>query len=228
MFGRRTAAFAFYWLVLGVVAACNLQQAVTPSPPTATPIATPITALPAAPENQDTALCYFTPFGIGAPFDALETPTRDVAQRVSVGMVDYGVYYPLISYTETWYQIVVSEGLIGWVAFGTGELVGNCEDVLFTPDRPPAPEGVCTVYFDTLSEQDVLYVDQRGGEVVAPMVAGEYLVVEARGSSGGLRVRLSDGRTGWLTTPDQVLYLTRALNGECEALPVEVSLTPGG
>ncbi|NWF68282.1 MAG: hypothetical protein HXY40_04290 [Chloroflexi bacterium] len=49
----------------------------------------------------------------------------------------------------------------------------------------------------------------------------------ARGSSGGLPVRLVNGQSGWLFTPEQLLYYQRALNGPCDALPLEQA-PPGG
>jgi hypothetical protein len=208
-----------YLLLICLLAACNLQQS-TPSV-----INTPPTIQPT---NQDTALCYFNAYGIGTPFDAYDSPSNDQTQTVSVGVVEYDVPYPVIAQNDLWYQITLSDGVAGWVHQGTGGISGDCANVPTTSTRSPAPDGLCTVYFDTVTADDQLYAEQLGDEIVAPMVAGVYLVVEARGQSGGWRVRLSDEHTGWLRTPDQLLNYNRALNGPCDVLPVEQSTIIGG
>lgn len=220
----------FLVIISVLLSACSLQQApetaVTNSPTPTAPTAN--SALPVSIDNPNPTLCYFGPYGIGAPFDAYDTPTDDPEKRSSVGMVDTGILYAVLARTDLWYQVVVDAGVIGWVQYGTGGLQGECDQLPTSSSRPVAPEGVCTVYFDSVLAEDNLYTDQAGGAVLVPMVAGEYLVVEARGNLRGLRVRLADGQTGWLMTPDQVLYARRALSGPCDALPVEESDIPGG
>lgn len=215
--------------MLILTSACSLQQVqITPEPTAVVSIPTTPAASTVVAANPDTTACFFSPYGIGSPFDAYNTPDDDLNQRASVGMVDYGVSYPVVAQNDLWYQIEVSEGVLGWVRWGTGGLSGNCSGVPTTSTRPPAPDGICTVYFDAVTTEDVLYADQNGGDVIAQMVAGEYVAVEARGNSRGFRVRLSDGRTGWLTTPDQLLYFNRALHGACDTLPVEQPNIIGG
>jgi hypothetical protein len=202
-----------------LLSACALQQAApTPTPtPTATATLQVNNALPVSLDGQDPNLCYFSPYGIGSPFDAYEAPISETEQGTSVGMVESGQLYTALSKTDLWYQIVVSAGVTGWVRYGTGGLTGNCDSLPAASFRPPTPEGVCAVYFDSVTPQDNIYVDQEG-----------TLVVEARSRTATLRVRLSDGRTGWLLTPDQLLYARRALSGNCESLPVEESNVIGG
>jgi hypothetical protein len=216
-------------ILIYLLSACNLQQneptltAVDAPPATSTTVAIEPTSAVTNPVAATS--CYFSAYGIGAPFDAYDTPSSD---GTIVGIVDAGVPFAVISQNDLWYQIALSDGVAGWIRQGVGGLSGECDNIPTTSNRPPVPDGVCTVYFDSVTADDLLYTDQNGGEVVAAMVAGEYLVVEARGQSTGYRVRLSDGRTGWLLTPVQLLNANRALNGSCDTLPVEQPAIIGG
>jgi hypothetical protein len=97
-------------------------------------------------------------------------------------------------------------------------------------DCPIPPEGVCTVYFDVTDDRDYDLYRQpdSSSDIVATVPEGVYVPVEARGSYDALRIRLDDGRTGWLIEPDQLLHLNHALNGPCEDLPVEQQSVPQG
>jgi hypothetical protein len=96
--------------------------------------------------------------------------------------------------------------------------------------RPVPPDGICSVYFDVTSERDyfIYILPDFSSEIVATVPEGVYSFVEARGSYAGFRLRLEDGTTGWLIEPDQLLHYNRALNGQCEDLPIEQQDAPRG
>lgn len=215
-----------------LLAGCNLQNAdatSTPPPESAATHAPIISVLPVTEGNQAASVCYFKPYGIGAPFEVYSDPeTAQVQHPAVIAQIDTGMYYPVVSEVDVWIQLVVAEGVTGWVRTGIGGLVGNCNSIPRSSVRPIPPEGICTVYYDKIMQDDAIFTDQTGTTMLEPLTPGQYFTVEARGQSRGFKIKLPDGRTGWIMTPDQVLSMNNALNGPCDTLPVEVSTVPGG
>lgn len=114
------------------------------------------------------------------------------------------------------------------------------EDTLIIPSaaatpvaqtRPSPPEGICSLRVD-VPAADLPYdlrTEPGGTEGIALLPRGEYLEVVARTAdslaSGFLKVRLSDGRGGWLESA--MLHAVGGLYGPCEQVPLEADAAAG-
>src|SRR5262245_60318144 len=114
-------------LTAALLAGCNLQNDATATPQNTPANAPVISALPVTEGNQVTNVCYFQPYGIGAPFDVYAEPeTAQVPTLAIIGQIDTGMYYPVVSEIDVWIQLVIAEDSTGWVRSHIGGLVGNC------------------------------------------------------------------------------------------------------
>jgi hypothetical protein len=218
---------AGWTLIACFMAGCNLQSPdATATPPNPTP-APVIPGLPITDGSVDPALCYFMPYGIGAPFEVYDQPETAQVQPVSIAQIEPNIYYPVVAQIDIWIQVVAAQDVLGWVRSGIGALSGQCDAIPRATNRPVPPPNVCSIYFDKVMDTDAVYTDQTGTTPLVPLIAGHYYPAVARGQPTGYKVTLPDGQTGWITTPQQLLSMDGALNGPCEALPVEVSTTPG-
>jgi hypothetical protein len=224
-------------LITLLLAGCNLQSPDATAALTETPagegqpdviLPTIPAVLPAAEGQQEAGVCYFVPYGIGAPFNVLSDPETAQVQPVALTQIDANIYYPVVSQLDVWVQLVAAEGVVGWVRYGIGAYAGPCDSIPRSTNRPVPPEGICTVYFDKVMSDEYFFVDQEGTTRLEPLVPGQYFPVEARGSNRALKVTLPDGRAAWVLTPEQLLSMNQALNGPCDTLPVEESTMPGG
>jgi hypothetical protein len=173
--------------------------------------------------------CYYFQYGIAAPHTAYTDPR--IGEPEQITFLE-NLFYPVIARSEIWYEIVLDGGeQTGWVRDGTGDLHGDCASLPLERMRPVPPEGICTLYIEPNDEQDyALYsFPDTDSQIVAVMPEGEYVRVEAyTGDEGYYRLRLAGRATGWLMEPYEVLRGNRALNGPCDALPVEANDIPMG
>jgi hypothetical protein len=167
--------------------------------------------------------CYYFPVGIAGPQSAYMDP-RTEAWEFMTYLEDR--FYPVVTRSEIWYEIVLEQGQTGWVVSGPRNLHGDCTALATVQMRPTPPEGICTIYLEPRDdfEYSVYSLPDRDSEVVAVMPQGEYVTVEAfTGGDEGYRVRLTDGTSGWfMETISYLLGSSHVLNGPCGDVPIEL------
>jgi hypothetical protein len=207
-------------LLLQVLATCSGQSLTTTSP-TPAPTFEPINADPTQIAQLDPGKCYFFGWGIGAPFNSYTSP--DLADVESTGIVIDVSPYEIVAKSEDRYQVDSGDGGPVWVNQKWGIAQGNCTPVPFVRTRPDPPASICTLRLNAPADYDI--VDAMGNRIgLFPW--GEYVEITAVGQ--GYKVRLPDGREGYVDIPEQVLYYTASINGPCENVPVETGERPGG